>query len=88
MLDIEEVCEDVVTKVQNVIENGIDEAPGVNYEDFVGFCQVCGNEVLVGEEYDCDGDGSFVCADCLDTEAEQMTINLAETASASDTDNQ
>ena len=88
MLDIEEMCEDVAFKVQNVIEHGIDEAPVVDYEEFAGFCQVCGHEVLVGEEYDCDGDGELVCADCLDTEAEQMSINLAETAPASDADNQ
>lgn len=88
MLDIEEMCEDVVTKVQNVIENGIDEAPIADYEDFVGFCETCGSEILVGEEYSCDGDGELMCADCLDTEAEQMTLNLAEIVSASDADNQ
>jgi formylmethanofuran dehydrogenase subunit E len=88
MLDIEEMCEDVAFKVQNVIEHGIDEAPAVDYEAFVGFCQVCGNEVLADEEYECDGDGELVCADCLDTEAEQMSINLAETVSAPDTNNQ
>ena len=88
MLDIEEMCEDVAYKVQNVLEHGIDETPAVDYEDFAGFCQICGSEVLVGEECDRDGDGELVCADCLDTEAEQMTIDLAETVSASGTDNQ
>lgn len=88
MFNIEETCEDVVTKVQNVIEGGLDEIPAVNYEDFAGFCQVCGNEVLVGEEYDRDGDGQLVCGDCLDTEAEQMTIDLAETIAPANTDNQ
>ena len=88
MFDIEEMCEDVVAKVQNVIEGGLDETPAVDYEDFAGFCQVCGNEVLIGEEYDRDGDGELVCGDCLDTEAEQRTINLAETVPASDIDSQ
>ena len=88
MLDIEETCGDVSTKIKNVIEGGLDETPAVNYEDFVGFCQVCGNEVLADEGYDRDEDGGFVCADCLNTEAKQMTFNLAETVPASDTDNQ
>ena len=88
MLDIEEMCEDVATKVQNVIENGIDEAPIVNYEDFVGFCETCGDEIMVGEEYSYDGDNGFVCGSCLDTEAEQLTLNLAETIDHDvDTDN-
>ena len=88
MLDIEEMCEDVATKVQNVIEGGIDEAPIVNYEDFVGFCETCGDEIMVGEEYSYDGDNGFVCGSCLDTEAEQLTLNLAETVDHDvDTDN-
>lgn len=86
MLDIEEMCEDVATKVQNVIENGIDETPSANYEDFVGFCDTCGDEILVGEEYSYDGDNGFVCGDCLNTEAEQLTINLADSTTLADTD--
>jgi hypothetical protein len=78
MLNIEEKCEDVATKVQSVIEGGLDETPDVNYEDFVGFCQVCGCEILVGEEYGRDGDGELVCGDCLDI----------ETVPTSDADNQ
>jgi hypothetical protein len=88
MLDIEEMCEDVATKVQNVIEGGLDETPVADYEDFVGFCETCGNEILVSEEYDRDGDGELVCADCLNAEAEQLTINLAESTALTDTDNQ
>jgi hypothetical protein len=88
MLDIEELCEDVATKAQNVIEGGLNETPGVNYEDFVGFCETCGNEILAGEEYSYDDDNGFVCGDCLNTDAEQLTLNLAETVPASDADNQ
>ena len=88
MLGIEEMCEDVATKVQNVLEGGIDETPIVNYEDFVGFCETCGDEIMVGEEYSYDGDNGFVCGSCLDTEAEQLTLNLAETIDHDvDTDN-
>ena len=88
MLDIEEMCEDVAFKVQNVLEGGIDETPATNYEDFVGFCETCGDEILVGEEYSYDGDGDdgFVCGDCLNTEAEQLSLNLAETTTPVDTD--
>lgn len=87
MLDIEEMCEDVSSKVQNVIENGIDETPSVDYEIFVGFCETCGGEILAGEEYSRDGDGELVCADCLNTEAEQLNLNLAESTPLADTDN-
>ena len=88
MLGIEEMCEDVATKVQNVLEGGIDETPIVNYEDFVGFCETCGDEIMVGEEHSYDGDNGFVCGSCLDTEAEQLTLNLAETIDHDvDTDN-
>lgn len=88
MLDIEELCEDVVSKVQNVIEGGIDETPNVDYEDFVGFCETCGGEILVGEECSFDGGNGFVCVDCLDAEAEQLALNLAESTTPIDTDNQ
>lgn len=88
MLDIEEMCEDVAFKVQNVLEGGIDETPIVNYEDFVGFCETCGDEILVGEEYSYDGENGFVCGDCLNTEAEQLSLNLAESIDHDvDTDN-
>ena len=88
MLDIEELCEDVATKVQNAIEGGLDEIPSCNYEAFVGFCDSCGNEIFEGEEYSFDGDNGFVCGDCLGTEAEQVTLNLAETVDHDvDTDN-
>lgn len=88
MLDIEELCEDVASKAQNVIEGGLSETPGVDYEGFVGFCETCGKEIPVGEEYSYDDDNGFVCGDCLNTEAEQLTFNLAETVPASDADNQ
>lgn len=78
MLDIEELCEDVVTKAQNAIENGIDETPSANYEDFVGFCDTCGNEILVDEKYRYDSDNSLVCGNCFNSEAKQLTLDLAE----------
>lgn len=87
MLDIEEMCEDVASKVQDVIEGGIDETPNVDYEDFIGFCETCGGEILVDEEYSSDGGNGFVCVDCLDAEAEQLALNLAESTTPVDTDN-
>lgn len=87
LLDLEEICEDVDAKMQNVIEGGIDETPNVDYEDFVGFCETCGGEILVDEEYSSDGGNGFVCVDCLDAEAEQLALNLAETTAPVDTDN-
>ena len=83
MLDIEELCEDVAAKAQNVLEGGIDETPACDYEYFVGFCETCGDEILEGEEYSFDGDNGYVCADCLNIESEQLTFDgLAETVNA------
>ena len=88
MLDLEELCEDVGSKMQGVLDGGIEETPVCDFQEFVGFCETCGEEILVGEEYSFDGDNGFVCADCLDTEAEQLAINLAETVDHDvDTDN-
>lgn len=88
MLDLEELCEDVGAKMHGVIDGGIEETPVCDFEDFVGFCETCGDEILVGEEYSFDGDNGFVCGDCLDTEAEQLSLNLAETVDHDvDTDN-
>ena len=79
MFDLEEFCEDVSAKMQGVLDGGIEDTPISNYEVFVGFCETCGEEILEGEEYSFDGDNGFVCADCLDTEAEQLAFQLAET---------
>jgi hypothetical protein len=87
MLDIGDRCEDVVTKAQSAIEGGISETPGVDYEDFVGFCEVCGKEILADEEYSFDS-GDYVCADCFDDDIEQMTFDLAETAPTADEDHE
>ena len=88
MLDIEDLCEDVAAKVQNVLEGGADEVPMCKYEEFIGFCETCGSAILEGEEYSINGDNGFVCADCFDAD-EQISIDLAETVEpAPATDNQ
>ena len=79
MLDLEELCEDVGTKMQGVLEGGIDETPVSDYEAFVGFCADCGDEIIEGEEYSIDEENGLVCTNCSHPHAEQLTFDLAET---------
>lgn len=87
MLDLEELCEDVSSKMQGVLEGGIDETPVSDYEVFVGFCADCGDEIIEGEEYAVNEDNGFLCANCSHSQAGQLTFDLAESVGpASDTD--
>ena len=78
MLDIEELCEDVGAKMQDVFDGGIEKTPVCDYEAFIGFCDTCGSEIVEGEEYSFDEDNGFVCADCLDEKVEQTFFDLAD----------
>lgn len=87
LLDVEELCEDVAAKAIDVIESGADRLPECPYESLVDFCDECGRAIVDGEEYSFDGANWFTCADCLNAEAEQMSIDdLAETTVVSDTE--
>jgi hypothetical protein len=81
---------EVVDKISNVID--FNDIPCAAYQEFVEFCDECGDEILVGEEYDTDGKGYFKCANCIameeeDTkaesdEAEQLAFDIPETVVA------
>ena len=63
---VENVCYDVADKVGAVFEEGLDMLPDCEYEDFIGFCDICGATVAEYDEYD-NADG-IVCAACLPEE--------------------
>ena len=54
---------DVADKISDVLD--INEIPLAAYQNFVAFCDECGDEIVVGEDYDTDGKGEYVCADCI-----------------------
>ena len=58
---------EVADKISNVID--FNDIPYAGYQNFVEFCDECGDEILVGEKYDTDGKGYFKCANCIAQEA-------------------
>ena len=72
---------DIAEKIGNVID--FNDIPVAGYQEFVEFCDECGEEILVGENYETDGKGYFACADCVaakeeDTKAEQEEAEQLE----------
>lgn len=79
-LNLEETCFDVGTKVVDTMTGALDEVPTCDYEDFVGYCSVCGKELTENDHYlcdDCDRNG-YVCADCLNDQDTQARIEMDE----------
>ena len=56
-------CEDVAGKAKDAVETG--EIPTVDYEQFMGWCEVCGAEVTADTDWTVlDEDNVLLCADC------------------------
>jgi hypothetical protein len=69
---------DVADLVADVLLEG--EAPTCNYEDFVTYCDACGNTIAKGDDYTNDED-SYLCHSCSTVEAidgEQMELPIDE----------
>ena len=49
--EIDGVAADIGSKVFDVLVDGFDKLPVCDYEDFVGFCDACGEEVTYDELY-------------------------------------
>lgn len=49
--EIDGVAADIGAKVFDVLVDGFDKLPVCNYEDFVGFCDGCGEEITYDEVY-------------------------------------
>ena len=63
-------CLDIAAKVATVIYEGVDATPSVPYEDFVEFCDSCGREIHVGDEYTVSGSNWYTCPTCIQIEKE------------------
>ena len=63
-----------IAQVSGVIYEAIDESfngiPTVNYEDFVGFCEECGESVHAQDDYEVI-DGMVYCPDCKPVEDDE-----------------
>ena len=68
---------DVADLVADVLLEG--EAPTCNYEDFVGYCDACGDTIAKGDDYTSDDDG-YLCHSCFTADGEQMELPIDETA--------
>jgi hypothetical protein len=67
---------DVADLVADVLLEG--EAPTCNYEDFVDYCDACGDTIAKGDDYTKDGDG-YLCHSCSTVDGEQMELPIDET---------
>ena len=66
---INDVAGDIANKIDDAITDGFLGIPECNYEDFVGFCAVCGKTITEYDVVDFDGE-EFFCADCIEGEDE------------------
>ena len=48
--------------IGGVLDNSL--VPECSYEDFVGYCAVCGCTITSADDYDVDEDDEMLCADC------------------------
>lgn len=70
-------CQDIATKITTVIYEGVDATPSVPYEEFVDFCDNCGSEILVGDEYTVSGGNWYTCPVCIQLEKEaELSANV------------
>ena len=75
-----DTCRDLATKITTVIYEGVDAAPTVPYEEFVDFCDNCGGEIHVGDEYTVSGNW-YTCPTCIQIKRE-LEKEAALTATA------
>ena len=71
LLDAADFSYDIAGKMSYITDN-IQEIPVAGYQDFVEFCDQCGEEITVNDQFTINN-GEFVCAKCLgdeDTEDE------------------
>jgi hypothetical protein len=73
--EIDGVAADIGAKVFDVLVDGFDKLPVCDYEDFVGFCDGCGEEVTYDEAYALV-DGELYHKECepIEDEMEDETV--------------
>ena len=69
--DTSDKCLDIGEKITETLFNGTDYLPVANYEDFIDFCDCCGEEIVVGDEYTCNSGHWYTCAECSAKLAEE-----------------
>ena len=74
-----DMCRDIATKITTGIYEGVDAAPSVPYEEFVDFCDNCGGEILVGDEYTVTNGNWYTCPTCIQLEKEAELTSNGET---------
>jgi hypothetical protein len=73
--EIDGVAADIGIKVFDVLVDGFEKLPVCNYEDFVGFCDGCGEEITYDEVY-AQVDGELYHKECepVEDEMEDETV--------------
>lgn len=64
---------DVADLVADVLLEG--DVPECNYEDFVGYCDACGDTIVKGSDYTSDDNG-YLCHSCSTVDGEQMELPI------------
>lgn len=96
--DVSEICEEAGVALLDIAEDNahvaevmhdsthdFDLLPAGSYEGLAGFCDECGREIRIDEEYDTLGYGDYICGNCMTereaepVEEEQTDPNVAET---------
>jgi hypothetical protein len=72
--EIDGVAADIGAKVFDVLVDGFDKLPVCDYEDFVGFCDGCGEEITYDEVYALV-DGELYHKECEPIEDEMVDDN-------------
>ena len=72
-------CQDIAVKVTTTIMEGMSYLPESKYEEFVEYCDNCGSEIRVGDEYRHDGADWYTCAECLAVERADELVHETET---------
>jgi hypothetical protein len=73
LLDVHDDCDDIYDLIGETLLD-FDAIPAGSYSTFAGFCDQCGKELHLNDDYDVLDDGSVVCIDCINT-PEEVTTN-------------
>jgi uncharacterized protein YukE len=64
--DIADNLADTANFIEDAMENPLDRCPTTPYEDLIGFCEDCGDEIVAGEDFSEDENGEgIICSNCI-----------------------
>lgn len=65
LVGIAEDLDDITVKIEDAFSDPVDMCPDIPYENLEGFCEDCGSEITVDDNYRLDDDGSgLLCEVC------------------------